>query len=365
MKSEILSCWQEILDEAAFIGGSRVSCFEEEFAIATGARHCVAVSNGTDALVLILKAIGLRPGDEVIVPVNTFIATAEAVGQAGGEVVFVDVLPDTYNIDPERVAASITPRTRGIVAVHLYGQPANIDALRAIATRHGLWIVEDAAQAHLAEYKGRRVGTLGLAAGFSFYPGKNLGACGDAGAVTTDDAELADTVRKLRDHGSSKKYVHEFEGHNARCDALQAAALLIKLRHLPAWNEARRQAARKYLELLSMEEGIVLPKVPGDCTPIWHLFVVQVDRRDEVQAALAERGIATGLHYPVPLHLQRAYAHLGLREGAFPVAEAIAGRLLSLPMYPELSHEQIAFVCDNLRAVVRQLREGRLVAAGV
>jgi dTDP-4-amino-4,6-dideoxygalactose transaminase len=365
VKHEILSHWREIIEAAGFIGGSHVSCFEEEFAAATGAQHCVAVSNGTDALIFILKALGLRYGDEVIVPVNTFIATSEAVTHAGGRVVFVDALPDTYNIDPQKIEAAITPRTKGIVPVHLYGQSADMDAVRDVAARHRLWVVEDAAQAQLAEYKGTRTGTLGVAAGFSFYPGKNLGACGDAGAVTTDDPDLADRVRKLRDHGSSRKYYHDFEGHNGRCDALQAAALRVKLRYLPSWNEARRHHASKYMELLAGEDGIVLPAVAEGCLPIWHLFVVQVDRRDEVQAALHERGVATALHYPVPLHLQKAYEHLGLGEGTFPVAEAYARRLLSLPMFPELTHEQIAYVCDNLRAVVRGLSAGKLVRAGV
>jgi dTDP-4-amino-4,6-dideoxygalactose transaminase len=352
LKEEILGCWSEILDTAGFIGGPQVAALEKEFAAACGTSHCIAVSNGTDALIFIFKALGLKPGDEVIVPADTFIATSEAVSLAGGRPVFVDVLPDTYNVDPDKLASAITLRTKGIVPVHLYGQTADMDPIWDIARKHGLWVVEDAAQAHLAEYKGREAGSMGVAAGFSFYPGKNMGACGDAGAVTTSDAALADTIRKLRDHGSAKKYHHEFEGHNGRCDAIQAAALRVKLRHLPQWNASRRAVARRYQELLGDVRRVRLPRVAAQCLPVWHLFVAQVEDRDSVQQALHERGIATGLHYPVPLHLQQAYAHVGLRAGAFPVTEALARRLLSLPMFPELTEDQIAYVCTALREVI-------------
>lgn len=352
IKSEILPLWESILDSAGFIGGPHVKALEEEFAAACGVRHSVAVNSGTDALQLIFEALGVS-GGEVIVPVNTFIATSEAVTFAGGKVVFVDVLPGTYTMDPEKVKAAITPYTRGIAPVHLYGQPADMDAILAIAETHGLWVVEDAAQAHLAEYKGRKAGTMGLGAGFSFYPGKNMGACGDAGAVTTNDAALADKIRCLRDHGQAKKYHHDIEGHNNRCDAIQAAALRVKLKHLPAWNAARRVHASKYLEYLADTPEIVLPVVGEGCLPVWHVFVVLVENRDAVAEALSRQGVSTGLHYPVPLHLQKAYARMGLGEGAFPVAEACAGRLLSLPMFPELTGEQIRYVCDNLKAAVR------------
>jgi dTDP-4-amino-4,6-dideoxygalactose transaminase len=352
LKAEILSHWQEIIEGCGFIGGKHVSAFEQEFAAACNVENCVAVSNGTDALQFIFEALGVQPGDEILVPANTFIATSEAVSGAGGKVVFVDMLPDTYNMDPAKAEAAITPHTKGIVPVHLYGQPANMDAFLALGKKHNLWVVEDAAQAQLAEFKGRRTGTMGVAAGFSFYPGKNLGACGDAGAVVSNDAALADTVRKLRDHGSAKKYYHDFEGHNGRCDALQAAALRVKLRHLPSWNENRRRIARRYCENLAGVPGLTLPVVAEGCLPIWHLFVVQVDNRDQVQEQLNARGISTGLHYPVPLHLQKAYARLGYAEGAFPVAEAYAQKLLSLPMYAELTDEQVDFVCDGLKAVL-------------
>jgi len=348
VKWEILHSWEEILDNAAFIGGAQVTAFEEEFANSVGVRHCVAVSNGTDALVFILKALGIQPGDEIIVPVNTFIATAEAVTAAGGIVRFADVLPDTANLDPAAAEAAVTPRTRGIMPVHLYGQTADMDAIAAIAERHNLWLIEDSAQAHLAEYKGRLAGSMGIGAGFSFYPGKNLGACGDAGAVTTGDDALAERVRKLRDHGSARKYVHEFEGHNGRCDALQAAVLRIKLRRLREWNALRREVAAQYMEELAGVPGIQLPCVAPGCRPVWHLFVVQVEDRDDVQAHMREQGIATALHYPIPLHLQAAYAHLDLPRGTFPVAEHLAERLLSLPMYPELTREQVEHVCNVL-----------------
>jgi dTDP-4-amino-4,6-dideoxygalactose transaminase len=355
LKSEILPLWEEILTSAGFIGGPQVKGFEDEFAAACGVQHCIAVNSGTDALEFIFEALEVGHGGEVIVPVNTFIATSEAVSKAGGQVVFVDVMPGTCGIDPEKVRAAITPRTRGIVPVHLYGQTADMDPVLDVAREHGLWVVEDAAQAHLAEYKGRKAGTMGVAAGFSFYPGKNLGACGDAGAVVTDDAALADKVRRLRDHGQAKKYHHDFEGHNGRCDAIQAAALRVKLKHLPEWNEARRAHAALYLELLRDVPGITLPVAAEGCVPVWHLFVILAERRDALAEQLQAQGISTGLHYPVPLHLQAAYARMGLGEGAFPVAEYCAARLLSLPMFPELTGEQIRYVCENVKAALRQV----------
>ncbi|HIJ64620.1 MAG TPA: DegT/DnrJ/EryC1/StrS family aminotransferase [Candidatus Hydrogenedentes bacterium] len=352
LASEILSLWEQILRSARFIGGEHIDGFEREFADACGTRHAVAVSSGTSALLLALEALGLEPGDEVITPVNTFIATSEVIAKAGGRVVFVDIDARTYTIDPTKIVAAVTPRTKGIVPVHLYGQMADMAAIAAIAEKHHLWVVEDAAQAHLAEYKGRKAGSIGIAAAFSFYPAKNLGACGDAGAVTTDDAALAARVRTLRQHGSLRKYYHDFEGYNARCDALQAAALRVKLAHLAEWNEARRRHAQRYIELLAGTDGIVLPAVADGNLPVWHLFVVQVEQRDKIANALAENGIGTMMHYPVPLHLQKAYAHLEIPEGTFPVAEACAKRVLSLPMFPELTEAQIAYVCENLKAVV-------------
>ena len=354
LKAEILPLWEEILDLAGFIGGKHVSAFEEEFASACSVKHCVAVNSGTDALRFIFLALGLKPTDEIITVSNTFIATTEAITQAGGKIVFVDVDPVTYNMDPAKIEEVITPRTRGIVPVHLYGQPADMDPILAIAKKHGLWVVEDACQAHLAEYKGRKVGSMGIAAAFSFYPGKNMGACGEGGAVTTNDENLAAKVRMLRDHGQSRKYHHEMEGYNGRCDALQAAALRVKLKRLPAWNEARRKNAQRYFELLEDTDAIVLPKINQNCLPVFHLFVIQVEKRDIIQEALGKMGISTGLHYPIPLHLQKAYEHLGLAAGSFPVAEACAKRLFSLPMYPELSEEQIVYVCDCLGEILKE-----------
>lgn len=353
VRAEILESWEALLDDAGFIGGEHVAAFEHEFAEAHGAAHGVAVSNGTAALQMILEALGIKPGDEVLVPVNTFIATSEAVSKAGGVPVFVDVDPTTYTMDVRHARAALTPRTVGIIPVHLYGQPADMDALLKLASDTGLWIVEDAAQAHLAQYGGRTIGTFGRAAGFSFYPGKNLGACGDAGAILTNDGDLATRLKKLREHGSSVKYVHEFEGYNHRCDAIQAAALRVKLKRLPEWNESRRKVATLYRRYLQDVPEVVLPAVTPNRLPVWHLFVVLVDRRDDVRHRLQQRGIATGLHYPIPLHRQQAYAHRGYGEGSFPVAESLAQRLVSLPMYPELTEEQIAYVCTELKEAVR------------
>jgi dTDP-4-amino-4,6-dideoxygalactose transaminase len=352
LKHEILKLWEEILETASFVGGPHVKMFEEEFAAACEVEHCVSASSGTDALRLVLLALGLKQGDEVITVPNTFIATTEAITQAGGSVVFVDVDPGTYNIDPERIEAAITPATKGIMPVHLYGQCADMDPIMEIARKHGLWVVEDSCQAHLAEYKGKKAGSMGAAAAFSFYPAKNLGACGEAGAVTTDDPSLAEKVRMLRDHGQARKYYHKFEGYNGRCDALQAAALSVKLRHLPKWNEQRRKNAALYFELLKNADAVVLSKVDSQCLHVFHLFVIQVQERDKVSDALNSKGIGTGLHYPVPLHLQEAYTDMGLTMGTYPIAEEYSEKLLSLPMCPELSDEQIKYVCESLKEIV-------------
>jgi len=353
LKQEILPLWAEILDSASFIGGKYVKDFEQEFAALTRSTHCVALNSGTDALRFTFLALGLRSGGEVITVPNTFIATTEAISQAGGKPVFVDIDPETYTLDPEKIEAAITPKTKGIVPVHLYGQPAEMDPITAIAKKHHLWVVEDACQAHLAEYKGRTVGTLGHAAAFSFYPGKNLGACGDAGAVTTNDPELAITITMLRDHGQIRKYSHVMEGYNGRCDALQAAALSVKLKYLPQWTEARRRHAQRYRELLRGVPNLILPRtLPGN-ESVYHLFVIQVENRDHIIQALLKKGINTGLHYPVPLHRQEAYARLHLPAGSFPVTEAFAERLLSLPLYPELTEAQIHFVCESLKDILK------------
>ena len=351
LKDEILPLWEEILKSASFVGDKHVKAFEEDFAEACSVKHCVAVNSGTDALRFILLALDLQPAEEVITVPNTFIATTEAITQAGGKIVFVDVDPNTYNMDPSKLESAISLRTKGIVPVHLYGQPADMDPILAIADKHGLWVVEDACQAHLAEYKSRKAGSMGIAGAFSFYPGKNMGACGEAGAVTTNDSNLAAKVSMLRDHGQENKYYHNIEGYNGRCDALQAAALRVKLKHLHGWNEARRKNAKFYFELLQDTDGIVLPGIIQNCLPVFHLFVVQVEKRDIVREALRQAGVQTGLHYPIPLHLQKAYEYMGLTSGSFHVAEACARRLLSLPMYPELTGEQIRIVANTLKKI--------------
>ena len=352
LKQALLDVWGAILDEAAFVGGPRVTGFEEAFAAACGAGEAVAVSSGTDALLLGLVALGVAPGDEVIVPANTFVATVEAVAHAGGRPVLVDCLPGTWNIDPAAVAAAVTPRTRGVLGVHLYGQPFDVDAVAAVCERHGLWLMEDAAQAHLATWEGRPAGSLGRCAAFSFYPGKNLGAPGEGGALVTSDAALADTVRQLRDHGQAQKYRHERVGYNCRMPALIAAALHLKLGHLPAWTEARRRHAAAYVERLSGTPGVELPVEAAGARSAYHLFVVHVRQRDRVLAALQEAGVGAGMHYPIPCHLQPALTHLGYRTGDFPVTERNAARCLSLPMFAELTGEQIAYVSDVLARAV-------------
>ena len=353
LKHEILHLWEGVLDTASFIGGSHVMEFEREFAAACDVEHCVSVSSGTDAIRFILLALGVKPGDEIITVPNTFIATTEAISQAGAKPVFVDVDPDTYLMDPDKIEPAITEKTKGIIPVHLYGQMADMDSILSVAARYDLWVVEDACQAHLAEYKSRKAGSIGIASAFSFYPGKNLGACGEGGAVATNDADLAASVRMLRDHGQAKKYYHSMEGYNGRCDALQAAVLRIKIKHLPAWNEARRINAHRYFDRLKNIPGIKLPKTARDCLHVYHLFVVQIDNRDQVAELLRKKGIATGLHYPIPLHLQEAYSGMRLPPGTYPVAESCAKRLLSLPMFPELTETQIDYVCEELCNVLK------------
>ena len=305
--------------------------------------------------VFIFLALGLGPGDEVITVPNTFIGTTEAISQAGGKIVFVDVDPVTYTMNPEKLKLAITSRTKGIVPVHIFGHTADMDLILAMSEKYGLWVVEDGCQAHLAEYKGRKAGSIGIAGAFSFYPAKNMGACGEAGAVTTDDAGLAAKVHMLRDHGQKDRYCHEMEGYNGRCDALQAAALRIKLKYLPAWNEARRKNASLYISKLKRVDDIGLPKVVEGCLAVFHQFVVQIDNRDEVVEALKEEGISTGCHYPIPLHLQQAYVHMELSSGSFPVAERCAERFLSLPMFPELTTEQIVYVSERLQVAVEKV----------
>lgn len=350
LEAELLEAFRRALRSAQFVGGPEVAAFEKEFAAFVGTEAAVAVNSGTDALRFAYHALGVRPGDEVITVPNTFIATTESLTQAGATIRFVDVREDTLTIDTDAAAAAVGPRTVGIVPVHLYGQMADMDSLLELAARHRLWIVEDAAQAHGATHKGRAAGTLGALGAFSFYPGKNLGACGEGGAVTGRAGAVLEAIRRLREHGQSSKYVHEVEGYNGRMHAIQAAFLRIKLPHLEGWNASRRRAAALYRQALADIAEIRLPVEGPGATPVYHLFVIRAQRRDALQAHLSERGIGTGLHYPVPLHLQTAYRHLGLGRGAFPVTELAAAELLSLPMFPELSAEQVGIVADAIRA---------------
>jgi len=353
LEEDLVAAFRRALQSAAFVGGHEVAAFESELAAFVGSAGAAAVNSGTDALRFAYMALGINPGDEVITVPNTFIATTEALTQAGATLRFVDVTEGTLTMDPAAVAAAIGPRTVGLVPVHLYGQPADMDPLLALARQYGLWVVEDAAQAHGAAYRGRPAGSLGSLAAFSFYPGKNLGACGEGGAVVGNESSQLETVRRLREHGQSRKYYHETEGYNGRLDAIQAAFLRVKLRHLPAWNSARRRVAEWYADALADIADIRLPMVAPYATPVWHLFVIEAERRDALKACLDSQGIGTGLHYPLPLHLQNAYRHLGLGRGAFPVTEQSAERILSLPMYPELTQSQVGQVADAIRAFYR------------
>ena len=352
IRAELLAAINEVIDSSAFAGGPFVARFEEEFAAFCHTPHAIGVGNGTDALWLALLARGIGPGDEVITAPNSFLATAEAISYCGATPVFVDVDERTYTLDPSRLEAAITPRTKAIIPVHLYGQMADMDPIMEVAGRHGLFVLEDACQAHGAEYKGKRAGSIGHAAAFSMYPGKNLGALGEAGAVTTKDPEISERIKCLREHGQAKKYHHSHIGWNARMDGIQAAALRIKLKALARGNAARRMHAQQYDRLLQGIDGIVTPFVAAGRTSVFHLYVIRVAERERVLTTLGQRGIACGIHYPKPIHLQAAYAHLGLGPGSFPVAERQAEELLSLPMFPELSPEQIETVARELKGVL-------------
>lgn len=358
IKSEIDPAIQNILDNTAFVLGKAVSDFETAFAIEHGVNHCLGVSSGTDGNHLALWALGVQPGDEIIIPANTFIATAWGATLCGAKPVFVDCENDGYNIDPIKVEAAITKKTKAIVAVHLYGQPADLDPLREIAKQNKIYLVEDCAQAHFAEYKGKRVGGLSDTASFSFYPGKNLGAYGEGGAVTTNDDDVANKVRMIRDHGAVQKYNHEILGHNYRMEGIQGAVLGVKLKHLDKWTDGRRRAANTYNELLKDYSAITLPKEMNYARHVYHLFVIRVNdggskRRDALAKFLNENGISTGLHYPIPLHLQACFKASGYKKGDFPITEELAECGLSLPMFPELSDEQVGYVCDSIKKFFR------------
>lgn len=348
LRTELDAAWRRVMDSNWFVLGEEVSAFEREWAAYCGAKHCVGVSNGLDALRLLLEAYSIGEGDEVIVPAHTFTATWLAVIQAGATPVPVEPDPLTFNLDPARIEDSLTARTRAILPVHLYGQVADMGAIMDIAERRALVVIEDAAQAHGARLAGHIAGSIGHAAAFSFYPGKNLGALGDAGAITTNDTAIAERVRILGNYGSRHKYDHELPGSNARLDELQAAFLRVKLAHLDSWNERRRARAQQYLDGLSGIPGLVLPAVIEDALPVWHLFVVCSEGRDALRKHLEAAGIGTLVHYPVPPHLQAAHARLGYRAGDFPVSERICRQVLSLPMGPHLDALQCETVVEGV-----------------
>ncbi|MEI6727750.1 MAG: DegT/DnrJ/EryC1/StrS family aminotransferase, partial [Actinomycetes bacterium] len=340
LRAEFDAAFASVLERAAYTMGPELAQFEEQFAALCGCDHCIGVSSGTDAVKLALIAAGVRPGDEVIVPANTFIATAEAVSHVGATPVFVDCLEGNGLMDVAAVGPAVTPRTTAVVPVHLYGQTVDMDALTEVASDHGLAVVEDACQAHGATYKGRPAGSLGDTAAFSFYPGKNLGALGDGGAVTTNDPAAAETARLYRNHGQEDKYTHRVIGYCDRLHNLQAALLLVKLPHLTAWNAARRLAATDYDSALAARRGVTVSQQGDDTEAVYHLYVVMVDGRDRVRDVLGRQGVESGIHYPVPLHVQPAYQSLGYALGDFPVAERRAERILSLPMFPEITEAQ-------------------------
>lgn len=351
IKDEVNQAISNVLDSTQFIGGGMLKSFEDKFAEYVEAEYAVGTSSGTSAIHLALSALGVGRGDEVITACNTFIATTEAITQSGARPVLVDVIDDTQNIDPEKVEAAITPKTKAIIPVHLYGQSADMDAIRDIAARRSLTVLADAAQSHGAEFNGSRKATTGDVTCFSFYPGKNLGAYGDAGMVVTDDKALADRMRMLGNHGRSEKYLHLEEGYNYRMDTLQAAILEVKLAHLDRWTERRRHHARRYNE--GFASGRVRPvKELAGCRHVYHLYVVRVPQRDKLMSALAERGIATGVHYPVPLHLQPAYRYLGHSKGDFPVAEKATGEIVSLPMFAELTDDMVDDVVEAVESLI-------------
>lgn len=346
---ELRDAFTRVLNASWYIEGKEDTAFEAAFAEYCSSKYCIGVGNGLDALMLALKALGIKAGDEVIVPSNTYIATALAVTYTGATPVFVEPDIRTYDIDPAKIEEKITSRTRAIMPVHLYGMPCDMDPITEIAKKHGLFIVEDCAQAHGAEYKGRRIGSFGDAAGFSFYPGKNLGALGDAGAAVTNNKELADKIRALGNYGSDYKYHHIYQGNNSRLDEMQAAFLAAKLPHLDRMNAERRRIADIYLKGITNPD-ITLPFIPDNVVPVWHIFAVRTERRDELAAYLEEKGIHTNKHYPIPMHLQLCYEDLNIKEGELPIAETISRTELSLPMFYGITDEMVDYVIDAINA---------------
>ncbi|TMC93256.1 MAG: DegT/DnrJ/EryC1/StrS family aminotransferase [Chloroflexi bacterium] len=350
IEADVRAAIERVTTNADFILGADVAAFEAEYARYCEATHCVGLDSGMSALELGMRAMGIGPGDEVITPAGSFIASSSAISSTGATPIWVDVDARTYNIVPDQIEAAITERTKAIMVVHLYGQPADMDRVMEIARRHGLPVIEDACQSHGARYKGRRTGSMGAFAAFSFYPSKNLGAYGDAGALTTNDPELAEKVRMMRNYGQRAKYEHVYLAWNRRLDSLQAAVLRVKLRHLDAWNQSRRTVASLYAELLPASPSLGLPYSSPESEHVYHLYVVEVENRDRVQSELTAQGIGTGIHYPVPIHLQEAYRDRGFRPGTFPVTESAAPRLLSLPMYPELTERDVRRVAEAVAA---------------
>ena len=346
LRSELDRVIAQVIDSGAFAGGPFVESFEDDFAAFCGCEHAIGVGNGTDALWLALLACGIGHGDEVITVPSTFIATTEAISYCGATPVFVDIDERTYTMDPAALESALTPRTKAIIPVHLFGQPADLEPILKFARLHGLRVIEDAAQAHGAEYKGRKAGSMGDAGCFSFYPGKNLGAFGEAGAVVTNDAELARKIRILRDHGQVRKYQHAVVGWNCRMDGIQAAVLQVKLRHLVRGNQKRRAHAATYNRAFAGMEGVGVPLEADYACHVYHIYAIRVQERDRVISALQDEGIGCGIHYPVPIHLQPAYQHLGYRPNAFPVSERTSAEFISLPMYPELSEHQMERVAE-------------------
>jgi dTDP-4-amino-4,6-dideoxygalactose transaminase len=349
IKPEIDAAIQNVIDKTAFAAGPFVKEFEENFAKAQGAKYCVGVNSGTAALHIAFMAADIKYGDEVIVPANTFFATPEAVSLSGATPVFVDNEKLFYNIDPLKIENAITSKTKAIVAVNLYGQPAQLDIIKAIADKHKLLFIEDCAQSHLATYHGKSTGTYGIMGCFSFYPGKNLGAYGEGGAVITDDELLYKKMMALRDHGSSKKYFHDYIGHNYRLEGIQGAVLNVKLKYLPSWTETRRKNAGYYKQYLAGIKDVIVPEEIEGAYSVYHLFVVRVPRREELAQFLQENGIYTGIHYPIPCHRQKAYDFLGYGEGSIPVAEKYAKEIISLPMSEQLKEEEVQYVCQKIR----------------
>ena len=354
IRDEIAAALQEVLDNTAFAGGPFVAKFEEEYASFCGTSSAVGLGSGTDALWAALVALGIGRGDEVITVPNTFIATVEAISFVGARPVFVDIDEQTYNMNPDLLEGAISRKTKAIIPVHLFGQTADMDPIMAIAQKHGLFVVEDACQGHGAQYKGQPAGSIGDVGCFSFYPGKNLGAYGEAGAAVTNDTGLAEKMRMLRDHGQAKKYYHSIPGWNARMDGLQGAVLSVKLKYLSEWNDGRRKNAELYNKLLADVDGIVTPTEADYARHIYHVYAICVDERDALMEMLGKKDISSGIHYPVPVHLQDAYKFLGYEQGSFPVAERCAQRLVSLPMFPELDRDQIETVASQIKGFIRR-----------